>query len=54
LVLGARRTDRIQLLADELTGKGGKTLAVTTDVTHYQVKFGDNSDGYHAASTPPW
>jgi NADP-dependent 3-hydroxy acid dehydrogenase YdfG len=39
VVLGARRTDRIQSLADELTRKGGKALAVTTDVTHYdQVK----------------
>src|SRR5512132_3953019 len=39
LVLGARRQDRIQSLADELTGSGGKALAVTTDVTHCeQVK----------------
>jgi NADP-dependent 3-hydroxy acid dehydrogenase YdfG len=34
-VLGARRTERIQSLADELTGSGGKALAVTTDVTQY-------------------
>jgi NADP-dependent 3-hydroxy acid dehydrogenase YdfG len=34
VVLGARRVDRIQSLADELTGRGGKALAVATDVTH--------------------
>ena len=28
VVLGARRVDRIQALADELTAKGGKALAV--------------------------
>lgn len=33
VVLGARRADRLQSLADELTGSGGKALAVTTDVT---------------------
>jgi NADP-dependent 3-hydroxy acid dehydrogenase YdfG len=33
VVLGARRVDRLQSLADELTGKGSKALAVTTDVT---------------------
>jgi NADP-dependent 3-hydroxy acid dehydrogenase YdfG len=39
VVLGARRADRLQSLADELTGSGGKALAVTTDVTHSdQVK----------------
>ncbi|MEH2328692.1 SDR family oxidoreductase [Nostoc sp.] len=39
VVLGARRTDRIQSLVDELSGSGGKALAVTTDVTHCdQVK----------------
>jgi len=39
VVLGARRVDRIQSLADELTGSGGKALAITTDVTQYdQVK----------------
>ena len=39
VVLGARRVDRIQSLADELTANGGKALAVTTDVTHRdQVK----------------
>jgi NADP-dependent 3-hydroxy acid dehydrogenase YdfG len=39
VVLGARRIDRIQSLADELTGSGGKALAIPTDVTHYdQVK----------------
>ena len=34
VVLGARRRDRIQSLADELTGNGGKALAIATDVTH--------------------
>jgi NADP-dependent 3-hydroxy acid dehydrogenase YdfG len=39
VVLGARRAARIQALAAELTGAGGKALAVTTDVTHAdQVK----------------
>ena len=39
VVLGARRADRLKSLADELTGKGGKALAVTTDVTRRdQVK----------------
>ncbi len=33
VVLGARRTERIQAVADELTGKGGKALAIQTDVT---------------------
>src|SRR5262249_61053487 len=38
VVLGARRVDHLQTLANELTG-GGKALAVPTDVTHYdQVK----------------
>jgi NADP-dependent 3-hydroxy acid dehydrogenase YdfG len=40
LVLGARRADRLQLLADELNRDGGKPLAVATDVTHReQVKL---------------
>lgn len=39
VVLGARRLERIQSLARELTGSGGKALAIATDVTHYdQVK----------------
>jgi NADP-dependent 3-hydroxy acid dehydrogenase YdfG len=39
VVLGARRVDRIQSLADELTRSGGKALAIPTDVTDYdQVK----------------
>ena len=39
VVLGARRTERVQSLAAELTEKGGKAIAVTTDVTDYaQVK----------------
>src|SRR5436309_4707479 len=33
VVLGARRVDRLQSLADELKGSGGNALAVTTDVT---------------------
>ena len=33
VVLGARRQDRIQALARELTAGGGKAIAVTTDVT---------------------
>lgn len=39
VVLGARRTDRIQALADEINGKGGQALAQETDVTNRdQVK----------------
>ena len=39
VVLGARRADRLQSLADELTHKGGKALAIQTDVTEVnQVK----------------
>ena len=33
VALGARRLDRLQALAEELTRSGGKALAVTTDVT---------------------
>ena len=33
VVLGARRIDRLQTLADELASRGGKALAVATDVT---------------------
>jgi NADP-dependent 3-hydroxy acid dehydrogenase YdfG len=33
VVVGARRVDRIESLADELTGHGGKALASATDVT---------------------
>ena len=33
VVLGARRTDRIQALAEELAATGSKALAVQTDVT---------------------
>ncbi|GER89877.1 oxidoreductase [Dictyobacter vulcani] len=33
VVLGARRTERIQALADELNGGGGKAFALQTDVT---------------------
>ena len=36
LVLGARRQDRIQALARELTGGGSKAVAVTMDVTNRQ------------------
>lgn len=39
VVLGARRVDRIRSLAEALTGRGGKALAVNTDVTdREQVK----------------
>ncbi|MCU7549557.1 SDR family oxidoreductase [Chitinophagaceae bacterium LB-8] len=39
VVLGARRVDRIQALANELTEKGGKALALAADVTQVdQVK----------------
>jgi NADP-dependent 3-hydroxy acid dehydrogenase YdfG len=39
LVLGARRFDRLRSLADELTTRDGKALAVETDVTRAdQVK----------------
>src|SRR5438046_7941764 len=34
VVLGARRVDRLQSLAKELTDSGGKAIAVTTDVAH--------------------
>jgi NADP-dependent 3-hydroxy acid dehydrogenase YdfG len=34
VVVGVRRLDRIQSLAKELTAKGGKALAMRTDVTH--------------------
>lgn len=33
VVLGARRADRIRSLAEELSSRGGKALAVPTDVT---------------------
>jgi NADP-dependent 3-hydroxy acid dehydrogenase YdfG len=36
LVLGARRQDRIQALAKDLTGSGSKAVAVTMDVTNRQ------------------
>lgn len=35
IVLGARRIDRIQVLAKELIAAGGKATAVATDVTHF-------------------
>ena len=39
VVLGARRADRIQALAQELSASGGKALAIATDVTRReQVK----------------
>jgi NADP-dependent 3-hydroxy acid dehydrogenase YdfG len=39
VVLGARRIDRINALADELNKAGGKALAIQTDVTkHAEVK----------------
>lgn len=36
VVLGARRTDRIDALAAEITAAGGKAIAVATDVTKRQ------------------
>lgn len=39
IVMGARRADRLQALANEFTDAGAKALAVETDVTHCdQVK----------------
>ncbi|MCW3108582.1 MAG: oxidoreductase [Segetibacter sp.] len=39
VVLGARRIDRIQSLAEEINNNGGKALAIATDVTQVeQVK----------------
>jgi NADP-dependent 3-hydroxy acid dehydrogenase YdfG len=39
VVLGARRADRLRSLADELNRRGGKAIAVSTDVTNCdQVK----------------
>jgi NADP-dependent 3-hydroxy acid dehydrogenase YdfG len=39
VVLGARRVDRLQSLADDLIGRGAKAIALSTDVTDYgQVK----------------
>ena len=39
VVLGGRRADRLQLLAKDLEARGGKALALTTDVTRReQVK----------------
>jgi len=39
VVLGARRVDRIQSLAEEINNSGGKALAIATDVTQVeQVK----------------
>ena len=45
VVLGARRQDRIQALAKELTGSGGKALAVATDVADREqvTEFGGRS-----------
>ena len=37
VVLGARRIERLQKLADELTANGGKALAVETDVTRCEL-----------------
>ncbi|WP_262713344.1 SDR family oxidoreductase [Algoriphagus aquimarinus] len=38
-MLGARRSEKIEKLAKEIEGSGGKALAIATDVTkRYQVK----------------
>jgi NADP-dependent 3-hydroxy acid dehydrogenase YdfG len=36
VVLGARRVDRIQALVDDLVRKGGKAIALATDVTRHE------------------
>jgi NADP-dependent 3-hydroxy acid dehydrogenase YdfG len=36
VVLGARRVERIQALANELVGSAGRALAIATDVTQFQ------------------
>lgn len=36
VVLGARRVDRIQSLANEINKNGGKALSLSTDVTKYE------------------
>jgi NADP-dependent 3-hydroxy acid dehydrogenase YdfG len=36
VVLGARRADRIQALAEELNKNGGKALALFTNVTQHE------------------
>lgn len=36
VILGARRIERIQTLADEIINSGGRALAIATDVTKYQ------------------
>jgi NADP-dependent 3-hydroxy acid dehydrogenase YdfG len=36
VVLGARRVDRIQALANELAGSAGRALAIATDVTQFE------------------
>jgi len=33
VALGARRVERLQVLVDEITAKGGRAFAVATDVT---------------------
>ncbi|MCK1489162.1 SDR family oxidoreductase [Bradyrhizobium sp. 180] len=38
LVLGARRAGRLRALAKEIEGRGGKALALETDVTRREVK----------------
>src|SRR3989442_15083694 len=37
VVLGAKRAERIQSLAKEITGKGGKALAIAIDVTKHEA-----------------
>ena len=47
-MLGARRTERIQTLADELQGQGGKAIALQTDVTHADAE--SNPSGARACT----
>ena len=53
VVLGARRTDRISALADEISAAGGKALAVQTDVTdvHQVGRLVDAADAMAGGGT---
>ena len=53
VVLAARRKDRIEALAKELSDRGGKALAVPTDVAdRQQVEHQAKGDDPHC-KTPP-